>query len=966
MRGQNPGKVGIIMFQGYTERARWLVTQGAAEEARRLGQSGVGTDHLLLAISREKGTVAAHVLQECKVDYAGLRRVINDMSPQEKANVGFLYMTPRLKMLVERARNEAQRLNMSYVGSEHLLLALAQEEEGIALQALADLGLSPDGLRKAVLMALGGQNGSDTLAGKSGGRESSTPNLDDYGRDLTELCRQGKIDPVIGREKEIQRVIQITCRRTKNNPVLLGEPGVGKTAIVEGLAASIVKGDVPEAIKKKRVVALDMASLVAGSKYRGDFEERLKKVMDEIRSSGNIILFIDEMHTLIGAGAAEGAIDAANILKPALARGELQAIGATTLDEFRKHVEKDPALERRFQPVMVEEPTKEDALKILQGLRPLYETFHQVSIQDDALDAAIKMSDRYITDRFLPDKAIDLIDEAASKVRLRCNTMPPEIQEREKKLEQLKAAKEAAIIEQDYIKAGQLRQEEIQLQREVENWRTNWDKYRQQQGNQVTREDIANVVSLWTGIPTNQIAQEDAKRLLDLEKILHNRVIGQDEAVTAIAKAIRRSGAGLRDPRRPIGSFIFAGPTGVGKTELAKAIAQAMFGDENAMIRLDMSEYMEKHTVSRMLGAPPGYIGHDEGGQLTEAVRRRPYTVILLDEIEKAHPDVFNTLLQVLEDGRLTDSKGRTVNCRNAILIMTSNVGAATLRKEKSLGFVTATDASGEYKRMKSQVLGEVKKAFKPEFLNRLDEIIVFHSLEDEELQSIVNLMLDQLSKRLEEQEIKMEFGPALRQHLVREGKDPMYGARPLRRAIQRIVEDELSEKRLLGELEPKTGYLAEWEGEDGRLVLTVETKETPKMRMLTEEPKNGGSGDGEGGNEGGDGGIVGSGDGRGNGTEPGDAIEAKPKKAAAKAAGKTAANAGAKAGAKTSAKSGAKAGTKTGSKADAKTVKTAKSGAEKAAAAKGAVEPRQARQPKQPGQPRQPRQTKKTIQPES
>lgn len=949
------------MFQGYTERARWLVTQGAAEEARRLGQSGVGTDHLLLAISREKGTVASHVLQECKVDYAGLRRVINDMSPQEKiAGAGFLYMTPRLKMLVERARNEALRLNMSYVGSEHLLLALAQEEEGIALQALADLGISPDALRKAVLMALGGQNGSDTLAGKSGGRESSTPNLDDYGRDLTELCRQGKIDPVIGREKEIQRVIQITCRRTKNNPVLLGEPGVGKTAIVEGLAASIVKGDVPEAIKKKRVIALDMASLVAGSKYRGDFEERLKKVMDEIRSSGNIILFIDEMHTLIGAGAAEGAIDAANILKPALARGELQAIGATTLDEFRKHVEKDPALERRFQPVMVEEPTKEDALKILQGLRPLYETFHQVSIQDDALEAAVKMSDRYITDRFLPDKAIDLIDEAASKVRLRCNTMPPEIQEREKKLEQLKAAKEAAIIEQDYIKAGQLRQEEIQLQKEVENWQTNWDKYRHQQGNQVTREDIANVVSLWTGIPTNQIAQEDAKRLLDLEKILHNRVIGQNEAVTAIAKAIRRSGAGLRDPRRPIGSFIFAGPTGVGKTELAKAIAQAMFGDENAMIRLDMSEYMEKHTVSRMLGAPPGYIGHDEGGQLTEALRRRPYTVILLDEIEKAHPDVFNTLLQVLEDGRLTDSKGRTVNCRNAILIMTSNVGAATLRKEKSMGFVTSTDASGEYKRMKSQVLSEVKKAFKPEFLNRLDEVIVFHSLEDEELQSIVNLMLDQLSKRLEEQEIKMEFGPALRQHLVREGKDPMYGARPLRRAIQRIVEDELSEKRLLGELEPKTGYLAEWagDGEDGRLVLTVETKETPKMRMLTEEPQ-GGSEDGSGGESSGggngEGGRGDSGGNGGNGSEAAAEKEAKPKRAGkAKPAAKTA---------------GSKSTAKVGAKGAAKEGKTSKAGKSKADGAGAEVSTAGLDQPKKPRQPRQPsqsRQTKKTAGQES
>jgi ATP-dependent Clp protease ATP-binding subunit ClpC len=634
-------------------------------------------------------------------------------------------------------------------------------------------------------------------------------------------------------------VIQIICRRTKNNPVLLGEPGVGKTAIAEGLAGSIIKGDVPEAIKKKRVVALDMASLVAGSKYRGDFEERLKKVMDEIRSSGNVILFIDEMHTLIGAGAAEGAIDAASILKPALARGELQAIGATTLDEFRKYVERDPALERRFQPVMVDEPNKEETLEILQGLRPLYETFHNVSIHDDALKAAVEMSDRYITDRFLPDKAIDLIDEASSKVRLACNTMPPEIKERERKLETLKKEKEAAIVEQDYIRAGQLRQQEVELQKEVENWQSNWDKYRQQQGNQVLREDIANVVSLWTGIPTNKIAQEDAQRLMDLEKVLHERVIGQNEAVNAIAKAIRRSGAGLRDPRRPIGSFIFAGPTGVGKTELARAIAQAMFGDENAMIRLDMSEYMEKHTVSRMLGAPPGYVGHDEGGQLTEAVRRRPYTVILLDEIEKAHPDVFNTLLQVLEDGRLTDSKGRTVNCRNAILIMTSNVGAATLRTEKSLGFVTSKDAEGEYQRMKSQVLSEVRKAFKPEFLNRLDEVIVFHRLENDELAAIVDLMLEQLTKRLEEQEIRVTFGSALRGHLLKEGMDPLYGARPLRRAIQRIVEDALSEKCLLGEMESNCRYLAEWDDaeEEGKLVLHVEEKMEPMLEILTEEP---------------------------------------------------------------------------------------------------------------------------------
>lgn len=830
------------MFQGYTEKARWLVTQRAADEARLMGHSDVGTAHLLLAMVREKDTIAYHVLSECKVEYHPLRKAIMEMLPQGRGGSLFLYMTPRLKLLVERARMEAQRFHVPYVGTEHLLLALAQEEEGVALQALADMGVSAETLRKSVIQAMGGPNGFESLAAMGKGAkdgETNTPTLDEFGRDLTEAARQGKVDPVIGREKEIQRVIQITCRRTKNNPVLLGEPGVGKTAIVEGLAGAIVSGNVPEAIRKKRLVALDMASLVAGSKYRGDFEERLKKVMDEIRAAGNIILFIDEMHTLIGAGAAEGAIDAANILKPALARGELQAIGATTLDEFRKHVEKDPALERRFQPVMVEEPTKEDTMKVLRGLRPLYETFHQVTIRDDALEAALSMSDRYITDRFLPDKAIDLIDEAASKVRLRVNTMPPEIRERELALEKLRAGKEEAIARQDYEAAAELRQKELKAAKEVENWRSNWDVFKKEQGSQVSREDVAGVVALWTGIPVTQIAQEESQRLLRLEEVLHKRVIGQEEAVTAIAKAVRRSGAGLRDPKRPIGSFIFAGPTGVGKTELAKAVAQAMFGDENAMIRLDMSEYMEKHTVSRMLGAPPGYIGHDEGGQLTEALRRRPYSVILLDEIEKAHPDVFNTLLQVLEDGRLTDSKGRTVNCRNAILIMTSNVGAASLQREKSMGFVTERDSAGEHKRMKNQVLSEIKKAFKPEFLNRLDEIIVFHSLEDKELEAIVDLMLGQVKERLAEQEISVSFGPELKRQLVKEGKDPAYGARPLRRAIQRLVEDELSERRLAGELESGAKYFCDWTPAEGDkpagLTVVAESRRLPEAKLITE-----------------------------------------------------------------------------------------------------------------------------------
>lgn len=820
------------MFQGYTEKARWLVTQGAADEARRLGHGDVGTAHLLLAMLREGQSVAAYALKESNVEYQALRKTIADIVPPSRVNRAFLYMTPRLKHVVAMARNEAMDLKTPYVGSEHLLLALLQEEEGLGAQVLADLGVNPESLRKTIHQTLGFQVNQQEGA-RNGNGQSTTPALDEYGRDLTAMVKQGKVDPVIGREKEIERVIQILSRRTKNNPVLLGEPGVGKTAIVEGLASRIIAGQVPESMKKKRVIALDMSSLVAGSKYRGDFEERLKKVMDEIRNNGDIILFIDEMHTIVGAGAAEGAIDAANILKPALARGELQAIGATTLDEFRKHVEKDAALERRFQPIMVDEPTAEDALKVLQGLRPLYETYHHVSITDEALEAAVKMSQRYISDRFLPDKAIDLIDEAASKVRLRQTTLPPELIQREQRLEQLNNEKEEAILAQDYEKAASLRQEELLLQKELDDWKASWETYRSDQGTQVNKQEIAHIVASWTGIPVNQIAQEESKRLLDLEKVLHQRVIGQEEAVTAISKAIRRSSAGLRDPRRPIGSFVFAGPTGVGKTELAKAIAQAMFGDENAMIRLDMSEYMEKHAVSRMIGSPPGYIGHDEGGQLTEAIRRKPYAVILLDEIEKAHPDVFNTLLQVLEDGRLTDSKGRTVNFRNTIVIMTSNVGASTLRKEKSLGFVASGSEQDDYKRMKQQVLSEIKKVFRPEFMNRLDDVIVFHTLEERHLAQIVSIMLGDIVKRLAEQDIVITIGEALSQHLIKEGQDPAYGARPLRRAIQNIVEDALSEKRLMELLLPGKHYHVDWA--EGQVTLE-ETGEDPVLPVLEPE----------------------------------------------------------------------------------------------------------------------------------
>jgi len=704
------------------------------------------------------------------------------------------------------------------VGTEHILLGLIREGEGVAAKVLKDLNVDLGKAREEILKNLSGgavgQGGS--VQGNAG-----TPTLDQYGRDLTQMVREGKFDPVIGRAKEIERVIQILSRRTKNNPVLIGEPGVGKTAIAEGLAQIIVEGQVPEMLKDKRVVTLDLASMVAGAKYRGEFEDRLKKVMSELTAAANVILFIDEMHTIIGAGAAEGAIDASNILKPALSRGEIQAIGATTIDEYRKHVEKDPALERRFQPIMVGEPTVEETVGILKGLRDRYESHHRVKITDKAIDAAATLSYRYIADRFLPDKAIDLIDEAASKVRIKTITAPSELNELEEKIEGLKKEKEEAISHQEFEKAADLRDEERKLKEKLSDIKSSWEKDTRQTTAVVDEENIAEIVAEWTGIPVTRLAEEETQRLNRLEDVLHKRVIGQDEAVGAVAKAVRRARVGLKDPKRPVGSFIFLGPTGVGKTELSRALAEALFGDEDATVRIDMSEYMEKHSVSRLVGSPPGYVGYEEGGQLTEKVRRKPYSVILMDEIEKAHPDVFNILLQILEDGRLTDSKGRVVDFKNTVVIMTSNVGAHTIRKQKSLGFAGVTDDSkkDEYERMKERVMEELKKTFRPEFLNRVDEVIVFHQLDEDHILSIVHLMLEKLIQRVKGMNIDMEVTQDAKRLIVKEGFDPMYGARPLRRAIQNMIEDRLSEEMLGAGI--KEGDSVIVDAKDGRITVT-------------------------------------------------------------------------------------------------------------------------------------------------
>ncbi|MED4299620.1 ATP-dependent protease ATP-binding subunit ClpC [Geobacillus stearothermophilus] len=785
-----------MMFGRFTERAQKVLAL-AQEEAIRLGHNNIGTEHILLGLIREGEGIAAKALMALGLGPDKIQKEVESLIGRGNEVSHTLHYTPRAKKVIELSMDEARKLGHSYVGTEHILLGLIREGEGVAARVLNNLGVSLNKARQQVLQLLG-SNESVSGHGSGGASHVSTPTLDSLARDLTAIAREGRLDPVIGRSKEIQRVIEVLSRRTKNNPVLIGEPGVGKTAIAEGLAQQIVNNEVPETLRDKRVMTLDMGTVVAGTKYRGEFEDRLKKVMDEIRQAGNIILFIDELHTLIGAGGAEGAIDASNILKPALARGELQCIGATTLDEYRKYIEKDAALERRFQPIHVDEPTVEESIQILKGLRDRYEAHHRVSISDEAIIQAVKLSDRYITDRFLPDKAIDLIDEACSKVRLRSFTAPPKLKELEQKLEEVRKEKDAAVQSQEFEKAASLRDMEQRLREELEETKRAWKEKQGQENLEVTVEDIAAVVSSWTGIPVSKLAETETERLLKLEEILHSRVVGQDEAVKAVAKAVRRARAGLKDPKRPIGSFIFLGPTGVGKTELARALAEAMFGDEDALIRIDMSEYMEKHSTSRLIGSPPGYVGYEEGGQLTEKVRRKPYSVVLLDEMEKAHPDVFNILLQVLEDGRLTDSKGRTVDFRNTIIIMTSNVGADALKRNKYVGF-NIQDGNQQYKDMKSKVMDELKKAFRPEFLNRIDEIIVFHSLEKDHLKQIVRLMADTLVKRLKEQDIDLELTEAAIEKIAAEGFDPEYGARPLRRALQKHIEDRLSEELLKG-----------------------------------------------------------------------------------------------------------------------------------------------------------------------
>ncbi|MGP4070434.1 ATP-dependent protease ATP-binding subunit ClpC [Halobacillus sp. B29] len=789
-----------MMFGRFTERAQKVLAL-AQEEAVRLGHNNIGTEHILLGLVSEGEGIAAKSLTALGLEASKIQQEVEKLIGKGEKVSQTIHYTPRAKKVIELSMDEARKLGHSYVGTEHILLGLIREGEGVAARVLNNLGVSLNKARQQVLQLLGNNEstgGQNRRGGGSGGQAASanTPTLDSLARDLTTIAKEGNIDPVIGRGKEIERVIQVLSRRTKNNPVLVGEPGVGKTAIAEGLAQQIINNEIPEILRDKRVMTLDMGTVVAGTKYRGEFEDRLKKVMEEIRQAGNIILFIDELHTLIGAGGAEGAIDASNILKPSLARGELQCIGATTLDEYRKYIEKDAALERRFQPIQVDEPTLDESVQILQGLRDRYEAHHRVTIPDDSIESAVRFSDRYITDRFLPDKAIDLIDEAASKVRLRSYTAPPNLKELEQKLEEVRKEKDAAVQSQEFEKAASLRDSEQRLRDELEETKDEWKEKQGQEDSEVTVEDIASVVSTWTGVPVSKMTKDESERLLQLEDTLHNRVIGQDEAVKSISKAIRRARAGLKDPKRPIGSFIFLGPTGVGKTELARALAESMFGEEDAMIRIDMSEYMEKHSTSRLVGSPPGYVGYEEGGQLTEKVRNKPYSVVLLDEVEKAHPEVFNILLQVLEDGRLTDSKGRVVDFRNTVLIMTSNVGAQELKSNKYVGF-SMDDSNQSYKDMKSKVTDELKKAFRPEFLNRIDETIVFHSLERKHMKDIVTLMAEELRKRLQEQEINFTLSDKAIEHIAETGFDPEYGARPLRRSIQKNVEDLLSEELL-------------------------------------------------------------------------------------------------------------------------------------------------------------------------
>ncbi|MDP3786332.1 MAG: ATP-dependent Clp protease ATP-binding subunit [Candidatus Omnitrophota bacterium] len=789
------------MFSRFTERARKVIIL-AKEEAKRFNHDYIGTEHILLGLIKEGEGVAAAVLQNLGLGLESIRLGVEKLVQPGPPTVvsGDIPFTPKAKKVIELGTDEARNLGHNYIGTEHLLLGLIREGEGVASQVLTNLGLDLNKVRQEVMSLLGAATPGYSQAASPA--KSKTPSLDAFGRELTTLAREGKLDPVIGRKDEIERVIQILSRRTKNNPVLLGEAGVGKTAIVEGLAQKIVKGDIPEILRDKRVIILDLALMVAGTKYRGQFEERIKAVMDEIKRSENIIIFIDELHTLVGAGGAEGAIDASNILKPALSRGEMQCIGATTLDEYRKYIEKDAALERRFQTIMVEPPSVLETIEVLKGLRDRYEAHHKVKFTDVALEAAAKLSDQYISGRYLPDKAIDLIDEAGSRARLNVMTTPPDIKEVEKNIEQVRKEKEAAVKGQDFEKAASLRDQERELKAQLERGRKEWSKQKAEAYPQVTDEDIAEIVAKWTGIPVLKLEQKETEKLLKIEEELHRRVVGQDEALSAMANAVRRSRAGLKDPKRPIGSFIFLGPSGVGKTLLAKALAEFMFGDEDAMIQIDMSEYMEKFNVSRLVGAPPGYVGYEEGGQLTEKVRRRPYSVVLLDEIEKAHPDVFNILLQVLEEGRLTDSFGRRVDFRNTIVIMTSNIGAEILKKQGSLGFKSDKEEL-TYQNMKQKLLDEVKKTFKPEFLNRIDDIIVFKPLTKEDLYKIVDIEVAEVKDRLREQhEISIELSKEAIEFLINKGFDPIYGARPLKRTIQRFLEDPLAHEIISGKVQ--------------------------------------------------------------------------------------------------------------------------------------------------------------------
>ncbi len=817
------------MFERFTDRARRVVVL-AQEEARMLNHNYIGTEHILLGLIHEGEGVAAKALESLGISLDAVREQVQEIIGQgQQAPSGHIPFTPRAKKVLELSLREALQLGHNYIGTEHILLGLIREGEGVAAQVLVKLGADLNRVRQQVIQLLSGYQGKEPAS--AGGAQEGTPSgslvLDQFGRNLTQAAREGKLDPVIGREKEIERVMQVLSRRTKNNPVLIGEPGVGKTAVVEGLAQAIVKGEVPETLKDKQLYTLDLGALVAGSRYRGDFEERLKKVLKEIRTRGDIILFIDELHTLVGAGAAEGAIDAASILKPMLARGELQTIGATTLDEYRKHLEKDPALERRFQPIQVQEPTLSHTIEILKGLRDRYEAHHRVSITDSALVAAATLADRYVNDRYLPDKAIDLIDEAGARLRIRRMTAPPDLREFDEKIAQTRREKESAIDAQDFEKAAALRDTEKKLLAAKAEREKQWKAGDMDVVAEVDEELIAEVLATATGIPVFKLTEEESSRLLRMEDELHKRIIGQNDAVKALSQAIRRTRAGLKDPKRPGGSFIFAGPTGVGKTELAKALAEFLFGDEDSLIQLDMSEFSEKHTVSRLFGSPPGYVGYEEGGQLTEKVRRRPFSVVLFDEVEKAHPDIFNSLLQILEDGRLTDSQGRMVDFKNTVIIMTTNLGTRDIAKGVTVGFQAGNDAKSGYERMKNKVTDELKQHFRPEFLNRVDDTIVFPQLLQEEIVQIVDLMIAKVDERLRDKDMGIELTPAAKVKLATTGYDPVLGARPLRRTIQREIEDALSEKILYSELRPGEIVLVgvEGEGENSKFTFSGTTK---------------------------------------------------------------------------------------------------------------------------------------------